>query len=196
MILHLYLITGSNTSTPRALVAAHYPNSARLAVGAPKSWRTIDVGYHECQDRGASLPGYRKVVLEFRPMKAPAGISSPVRSAPRDPDTESVPGRALAAAAAAYNVHPGDARYRRTQECSRAKAAAWMAMVQHGGWTQAGAGRAFGHHHSTVIAAMRKAERLVLARDPAFVAALAAACVVVSPPDAGPSEVGRASLSA
>lgn len=153
---------------PRALVVAPDGHGAREAAGGRRSWTTEAVGF-TVVGLDVKLP---RVSVEFPVTRVSNGgargaASPPVVGAGSPVDL-------LTAAAATFGYTFEQARYSRDPQAVRAKTATWHVMVEFAGWSRSGAARAFGFDHSTVIAALARADDYAATGDVGYLRALEA----------------------
>lgn len=162
----------SASGHPRALVLSDDSHGARTAAKASSAWTVEAVGFNLV---GLHVP-VPKVVLEFAPARIPNGAK---RGAENPRTGQGSPADMLTAAAATFGYTFSQARYSRDPQAVRAKTATWYVMVEHAGWSRAGAGRAFGFDHSTVIAALARAEDYTTTADVGYLRAVEAVQVAL-----------------
>lgn len=159
---------------PVAVVLARTSSEACNAVASSrKGWTARPLGQDHVAGFVAPI-----VVMTFPIVRVPAG-------AMRDADTTVQAGvarRALTAAAGVMGLTCSQARHQRSLLAVQAKCATWWVLVNVAGLSRAGAGRATGHHHTTVLNGLRRAE--VHRSGPMYAAALHAAREAVVGPDA------------
>jgi len=163
---------------PRALVLAADSHTARVAVDGKKAWRTEVVGFNTV-GTGVALP---HISVFFPIMRMPLAANG--TGAGQALTGAGCPADMLTAAGGVFGYTFAQARFKRDPQACKAKSATWHVMVRLAGWSRAGAGRAFGFDHSTVINGLRKADEFIASGDESFARAVTAVSKSIAPTDA------------
>lgn len=186
------MITTTNTSPTPTAICEEVPqwlvsNTNKHHVAIVLAWTAKDAksAIHGAKPGWAARPiGHQQVIRFVRPViVATFSIDRVHPGAMRSSlpaERQGIATRALAAAAAVFGLTTSQARFRRNPAAAKSKTAAWVALVFKGQFSRAEAGRAFGHHHSTVLYALKRAERYRTDKDAAYMAAEAAADAAIA----------------